>query len=314
MPHARRRPGRPGVYAKWIHSDGEYREERLPGITSLKEARRKAAELELAAFDEQHGIGRASADVEIDQLKAAWLADIQVTCRPRTIKTYEQDLDAILDAIRRQALTRRRPAPKRVRDLHLADVRAAAGALRRNQSARTVQKKVATLKQMFEWAEHQPPPLRIARNPLAEWKPLKGPKLRQRRGLTDFEIGRLLHVLQAAVAKELATLAEARAQLPAATCPSATRTAERQIRGATRRVHITETLLDAVAVFLGTGIRPGELVALLWSDIDWQRSEVTIREETRKRGETIVIPLRADLVDLLRRRRQRTGTARRHVF
>jgi len=73
-------------------------------------------------------------------------------------------------------------------------------------------------------------------------------------------------------------------------------------------------------VFLHTGMRSGELRAIEWPDVDWERSEIRVRAEISKSKRTRFIPMSATvraILDSLRLRlaeRPDTEEARRWVF
>lgn len=67
---------------------------------------------------------------------------------------------------------------------------------------------------------------------------------------------------------------------------------------------------DCWAFLAGTGLRTGELAALGWDDVDWNGRQVTVRGETSKSRRDRTIPLRDDLLAVLRRQRQRRTEGR----
>ena len=46
-----------------------------------------------------------------------------------------------------------------------------------------------------------------------------------------------------------------------------------------------------IMLLLKTGLRPIELKKMLWSDVNWERSELTVRGENAKSGQTRYTPL-----------------------
>lgn len=68
-------------------------------------------------------------------------------------------------------------------------------------------------------------------------------------------------------------------------------------------------LADVWRFVLGTGLRTGELTAMEWEDVDWQAPAVRVRAETSKSRRERSVPLRDDLVAVLRRQRQRQAGA-----
>ena len=60
---------------------------------------------------------------------------------------------------------------------------------------------------------------------------------------------------------------------------------------------------DIWRVFLGTGLRAGELSGLEWSDVHFEQAELHVRAETFKGQRQRTIPLRQDLLGILRRLR-----------
>jgi len=64
-------------------------------------------------------------------------------------------------------------------------------------------------------------------------------------------------------------------------------------------------LADIWRFVLGTGLRSGELASLEWRDINWDEPSIQVRAETSESKRSRVIPLRKDLVAVLRRQLQR---------
>ena len=79
-------------------------------------------------------------------------------------------------------------------------------------------------------------------------------------------------------------------------------------------------LAETWLVFLGTGLRAGELAALEWRDVDLEAGTLRVRAETSKSRRTRTVPLRRDVAAVLGRLRLRvaerpaTDEARRLVF
>ena len=313
-----RRKGRPGWYTRIKGPGGRWQHRRVPGETKTQ-ARINARLLSNREWEIQEGLAPPRADVEVTSLKTAWLATIKIECQPRTAMGYAGDVEALLDWLRRDARLGRRPLAL-VSHITLAAVRRyAAQAMGpveeggRGLSARTVQKQVGALRQMLKWATEEQPPM-ASTNPLARWKTLTGPPRKRRKALAVTEIARLLSVLSENVGECDAYLADAMAWEERASSPWACRQSGRRVRGGRVKLHIAWELYDSCVVFLGTGVRPGELVALEWADVDFERAELTVRSETRKRGGTLHLPLREDVLTVLRRRLLRSTERQGHVF
>jgi integrase len=69
--------------------------------------------------------------------------------------------------------------------------------------------------------------------------------------------------------------------------------------------HSPPELADAWRFVLGTGLRAGELTSLEWADVNWDEPSIQVRAETSKSKRSRVIPLRKDLVAVLRRQLER---------
>jgi len=69
--------------------------------------------------------------------------------------------------------------------------------------------------------------------------------------------------------------------------------------------HSPAPLADIWRFVLGTGLRSGELTSLEWRDINWDEPSIHVRPETSKSKRSRFIPLRKDMVTILRRQRQR---------
>jgi len=274
MGHVRRRNGRSGWYGNYAEANGRRREVLLRGCRTKAQARSTLRRLESQAWERAEGLAPVRrADCEVTTLRAAWQADIMIRCRPRTVETYEADLEQVLDWLRRDALARGQAPPTMASEIGLEAVRRYAAARMAGPdgvSARTVQKAVGALRQMLEWATRQLPPL-LATNPLAGWRRLKGPPRRRRRALTELEIAKLLH-------------------------------------------HSPSPFREIWAFALGTGLRAGELGALEWDDVAWERGEVAVRAETSKSGRGRTLPLRDDLLAMLRRLRAGCPGGQRLIF
>lgn len=65
-------------------------------------------------------------------------------------------------------------------------------------------------------------------------------------------------------------------------------------------VGYTDHLPVAVILSLGTGLRRGELLQLLWSDIDWPRKQLNVRGETAKNKRQRYVPLPERALEALR--------------
>ena len=67
---------------------------------------------------------------------------------------------------------------------------------------------------------------------------------------------------------------------------------------------------DRWRFILGTGVRAGELATLEWPDVDWEKRQILIRAEIAKSRRERWIPLRADMIPILRRQHQRKAERR----
>lgn len=73
-------------------------------------------------------------------------------------------------------------------------------------------------------------------------------------------------------------------------------------------------LAPAVIVSLNTGVRRGELTALLWSDIDFDRNVLTVRAAASKSNKSRRIPLNAEALDYLKRWKRQQPAGRVFPF
>ena len=72
-------------------------------------------------------------------------------------------------------------------------------------------------------------------------------------------------------------------------------------------MHSPAELADVWRFLLGTGLRSGELTNLEWDDVDWQDRAIRIRGETSKSKRDRTIPLRDDLMAVVRRQAGQKG-------
>jgi len=286
MGHLRRRAGRDGYYARFRGADGRRREVKLEAST-LRKAERQLEALEERAWAERQGLVELrTQEVELDALVEAWHAEVRTHCRPRTWQgCYEPGIRELLPWLRTRVLKRERRPLRYVSQIQMDDVREFArakmepkkdkkGKEKQGASARTVNLRVGALIACLNWALREG---RIKATPLARWRPLHGPKRKERRALTDNEVMRLL----------VASPAELR---------------------------------DIWVVFLATGLRAGELAALEWNDIDFERGCLRVRGEVSKSKRTRYVDLQEDSRRVLNRlrllvaQRPADDEARRFVF
>ena len=269
MGHIRQRAGRSGWFGTLRAADGHRREVKLRGCRTKAEARTALLRLEHKAWEQREALGAAvPADVEIESLKTAWHAHVTTQCRPRTGESYELGLTEVMDWLTRYAIAQGLRPPRLVSEIKLADVEAFAAAKLRTASARTTQMRVGAVRAMLRWGIRRGT---IGQDPLIRWECLKGPKRRQRRSLTTFEIVKLLE-------------------------------------------NSPWPFRDVWTVFLGTGLRVGELTQLEWSDVDLETMELYVRAEVSKSKRGRTVPLRADAVAILRHLKLQAPPGQRLVF
>ena len=68
---------------------------------------------------------------------------------------------------------------------------------------------------------------------------------------------------------------------------------------------------DIAPIYLETGLRRGELLKLLWSDVDLQEGTLTVRET--KNEDDRVIPLSSRAYEILAQRRKEWESERRRT-
>jgi len=73
-------------------------------------------------------------------------------------------------------------------------------------------------------------------------------------------------------------------------------------------LHSPPEFADVWRFLLGTGLRSGELANLEWDDVDWRARAIHVRGETSKSKRNRTIPLRDDLIAVLRRQAGHKGT------
>lgn len=75
--------------------------------------------------------------------------------------------------------------------------------------------------------------------------------------------------------------------------------------------HFGDHLTPAVITSMNTGLRRGELLALLWVNVDFKQKHLTVEGGNAKSGDTRHIPLNTEVLDVLKRwREQRTDDVR----
>ena len=67
------------------------------------------------------------------------------------------------------------------------------------------------------------------------------------------------------------------------------------------RSHLPTTLHPLVTLLFWTGVRLGEASKILWSEVDLDKSEITITNEQAKNGTARVLPLTDELVGMLKK-------------
>ena len=160
----------------------------------------------------------------------------------------------------------------------LADMR------RRGSAPRTVNRKLAGIKQFSRWLRQTQ---RVRHDPFAMLRPAneKADRRLVRRALTDDELCRLF---DAAAKRPLAT-AEARRTIKGVSDAELVRlTAQGRVRA----------IVYALAA--GTGLRRGELRRLRWCDVDLERATVRVVASSAKSRREQSVPLRADLAEALK--------------
>jgi integrase len=73
-------------------------------------------------------------------------------------------------------------------------------------------------------------------------------------------------------------------------------------------------LKPAVLLSLNTGMRRGELFGLLWADVSFEHSSLTVTADTAKDGETRHIPLNAEAITVLKQWKNQPGVKSKWVF
>ena len=180
--------------------------------------------------------------------------------RPGTLANYREALADVLGWLERQG-----QRVDEISDLRLDHLVEFAEEQRRSGvSAGTINRKVSTVVRLCRWALREE---RILRNPLAKWRAVEGPKVRQRTPLTPIEVAALLD----ASPPELA---------------------------------------DIWRFFLGTGLRATELSTLEWDDVDLAGKSLRVRREVAKSHKERIIPLRDDLVEIVRMRQAAAARAK----
>lgn len=76
----------------------------------------------------------------------------------------------------------------------------------------------------------------------------------------------------------------------------------------------TDYVTPLVLMALNTGLRRGELLQLRWRDIDLPRTNLTVRGEGAKTGQTRHVPLNTEVVDVLKKWKPAGAEADRFVF
>ncbi len=70
--------------------------------------------------------------------------------------------------------------------------------------------------------------------------------------------------------------------------------------------HLTPVVLTAI----NTGMRRGELLSMMWADINWEAKMLTIRAENAKSGRQRHIPLNVEAMEVLQRWAGQAGERR----
>ncbi len=160
-------------------------------------------------------------------------------------------------------------------------------------SARTVNKRLASLRQFGNWLVRT---RRWSHNPFEGLSPRneETDRRRVRRALTDEEVERLLD------AARRRPLERARVKR---TRTGVTPPQEAKLR------RLGETRAYLYLFALGTGLRKGELRGLTWADVDEERRTLTVRASITKSKKQTELPLRSDVADGLAEHRARVDGA-----
>lgn len=192
----------------------------------------------------------------------AYVDDCALRCRPRTLALVRRALADVLSAL---------PPAVTVEALTIPFLNTCRAAWRaRGNANRTMNIRTERLRTALSWGLQNG---LITRHPLPYLRPLpeQGEHRRKvRRGLTEDEIH---HFIEIAAADDRACSLVARGpRLPQ---------------------------LPLFAFLLGTGLRIGEAIRLVWGDLDVQRLTLRVRAEASKTGTEAYLPLQRDLAALL---------------
>lgn len=162
-----------------------------------------------------------------------------------------------------------------------------AARLKSGKTPATANRDIAALRGLFsralEWGV-------ISEHPLAKVKALREPS-GVVRWLSDAEELRLRAALDAREERE-------RAGRDSANKWRAER--DYQLLPDLRKVSFTDYLKPAVLVSMNTGLRQGELLRLEWKNVDLDRAQLTVTDETAKSGKQRHVPLNAEALSTLK--------------
>jgi integrase len=223
----------------------------------------------------------ASQDALLDEVKAAYLADLAARARPNSVRSATDALTRILgrlDAVR-------------VRDVSIPKVLEYRSARRgEGLSARTVNVETGTLRACLQWALGAGI---IVINPLANLKRLpldESNQVKKRRALTEPEI---IAFLNAATHDD-----EERKRWYAAETTIAHGTKGRAWEARERKVPVPQRTLWLT--FIATGLRWSEVAALRWLDLDTEERWFTVSATVAKGRRSRRVPVTNDLMASLR--------------
>ncbi|MEI6236611.1 MAG: site-specific integrase, partial [Planctomycetota bacterium] len=282
-------------HMEWTDSCGRTRR-RKAGLTAAaaKDALRQAESEVLA---EKNGLPtRKAGEIATSELLAAYLQALRQRATPAHVANVETAIENVISATHCAFLKDLKPESM---EAYLAGLQDAG-----NLSARTMNTPLVAVKGMLNWAVKT---RRIPFNPLACIQRMTGEKTRNRRTLSEIEIGKLL-----AAAMEGPTR-------------RARRSRENRPRknGTFKRVEIKLHIQAQLAsegrnnamlyrLMLEAGLRLNEARCLKWADLDLDAKTMRLRSETTKNGKSETLPIAPPLLaalDYRKRELKPTGAA-----